>query len=72
MIATTSKMASVGRRDRVASDAEEKTLIPMACRVSRPRFVGSAVLSPEDVGVVPTSPVIRPWRGLFHGSHGTS
>ena len=61
MIATTSKMASVGRRDRVASDAEEKTLIPMACRVSRPRFVGSAaVLSPEDVGGVPTSPVMCP------------
>ena len=46
-IASTSRMASVGRRDRVASDAEEKTLTPMASCVSRPRIVFG---SSEPVG----------------------
>jgi hypothetical protein len=61
-------MASVGRRDRVASEAEEKTLTPMACCVSRPRIVfGSsdpvgpaADPAPGDFGVVAASSVIRP------------
>ena len=61
-------MASVGRRDRVASDAEEKTLMPRASCVSRPRIVfgssdpvgAAADRAPGVFGVVAASSVIRP------------